>query len=180
MAGFIYLIAFAGVFVFPFVFPQLVNGFAYNVYVCALSLIFLFNTGYLYSAWLIHHLNVGLITTEHIVEICQTSLFSRKISELGLDRIQDVSASQKGMSETMFNYGDIDVQTAGELPNFLFTKVPSPNETAQKVMELEEEYAEKHGLRAKIEQNNQENIQNQPEQQKEQGPEIQYPQNPQE
>jgi hypothetical protein len=160
MAGFVYLMLLATLLVFPYLFPQLVTGFAYNIYILVVSLAFLFNTTYVFSFWLIHHLNVGLITTEHIVEICQSSLFSRRISQLGLDKIQDVSATQKGMSETMFNYGDIDVQTAGELPNFLFTKIPFPNETSQKIMELEEEYCERHGLRAATGNSNANMVQN--------------------
>lgn len=179
MSGFLYLLGFAGIFVLPFVLD--IKGPLYNIYVIILSLLFLYTTAYLFSAWLIYYLNVGIITTEHIVEIVQISLFSRKISELGLDRIQDVSASQHGVSATMFNYGDIDIQTAGELPNFLFHNVPSPNENAQKIMELEEEYSKRHGIRSTTSGGNanviNHNIQSdqQVENNLEKEPEIEYP-----
>lgn len=147
MGIFVYLFGILLVTVFPLFIPSLVSGLAYNIYVLVVSLLFLFNTAYLFSVWLIHYLNVGIITTEHVVEICQESLFSRKISQLGLDKIQDVTASQKGITQTMFNYGDVDIQTAGELPNFNFTHIPTPNEIAQRIMEIEEDYSNKHGIR---------------------------------
>lgn len=147
LASVLYLIGFFTVLALPVIAPSLINGFGYNIYVLVVSLLFLFTTANFYSAWLMHYLNVGLITTEHIVEICQENLFSRKISELGLDRIQDVSSNQKGVMETFFNYGDIDIQTAGELPNFFFHKIPDPTETSQKIMEIEEDYSKRHGIR---------------------------------
>lgn len=146
-AGFVYFIGLLAIFVMPVLFPAIVKGIAYNFYAIAVSLLFLYNTAFLFSVWLIHYLNVGLITTEHVVEVCQDSLFSRKISELDLEKIQDVSANQRGIAETMFNFGTVNVQTAGESPNFIFTHVPDPNAASQKIMELEEEYASRHGLR---------------------------------
>lgn len=182
MAGFIYLVSFGALILLPVLLPDTMTGLSYNFFIIILSLILLYNTGYLFSAWLIHYLNVGIITTEHVVEIVQQSLFSRKISELGLDRIQDVSASQHGLTATMFDFGVIDIQTAGELPNFLFENVPHPNETAQRIMELEEDYCKRHGLRRvngtsiPNEQINQNIVQNlaQPEP-VEESPNIEYP-----
>lgn len=169
MAGLIYLIGLFLVLIAPLMWPNLVDGIAYNFYVLIVSLIFLFNTAYLFSVWLIHYLNVGIVTTEHVVEICQESLFSRKISQLGLDKIQDVSAEQKGITQTMFNYGHVDIQTAGELPNFNFKDVPNPNDIAQKLMEIEEDYSNKHGIRNDLTPNPV---------QTEVAPQIEYPKQP--
>ena len=40
--------------------------------------------------------------------------------------IQDVTVSQGGVSQTVFNYGTVLIQTAGEIPNIEFQLVPNP------------------------------------------------------
>lgn len=146
IAGFIYLLSLFGVFILPWIFPVILKPFYYNFYLIFLSLLFLFNTLFLFLSWLIYYLNVGIITTEHIVDIDQVSIFNRKISTLSLDKIQDVSASQKGVLQTMLKYGDIIVQTAGELPNFEFFDMPNPYENSQKIMEIQEEFLKRTGI----------------------------------
>jgi uncharacterized membrane protein YdbT with pleckstrin-like domain len=147
IAGLIYLIGFIAVFVLPFVIPVIVSGFAYNIYVLFVSLLFLFNTVFLFSAWVLNYLHVAILTTEHFVEIEQSGLFSRKISQMNLDKIQDVSTAQKGLINTIFNIGIIDVQTAGEAPNFTIEYVQDPDAVSHKIMETEENYSQRNGLR---------------------------------
>lgn len=143
----IYFLGFFGVFILPSLVPTLVTGLAYNVYILVISLIFLFNTIFLFSNWVLHYLHISLLTTEHFVEIDQYGLFGRKISALTLDRIQDVSNDQNGLLHTLFNLGSVQIQTAGEAPNFQLHFVPDPYKICQTIMETEENYSNRHGLR---------------------------------
>jgi len=111
------------------------------IIICALSLVFLFSILGVYISWLINYLNFQLVTNENVVDIDQLSLFSRKISELCLEDIQDTTASQKGIVQSVFHYGDVVIQTAGEKPNFVFEKINQPYEVARKIMEIKEEYS---------------------------------------
>lgn len=147
IAFIVYAIGFLAIFIFPFLIPSMVEGFAYNIYVLVISLIFLFNTVFLFSNWVLHYLYVCLLTTEHFVEIDQYALFGRKISTLTLDKIQDVTNDQHGLINTVFNLGLVQVQTAGELPNFIVRYVPDPARICQTVMETEEAYSNRHGIR---------------------------------
>lgn len=104
------------------------------------SLVVLFSILYMYLSWLINYLNIIILTNEHVVEIEQSALFSRKVSELSLDCLEDASFTQKGFFKTILHYGDILVQTAGTLPNFDFKGAPYPYETAQKIMGIQDEY----------------------------------------
>lgn len=104
------------------------------------SLFLLFATLFVYINWMVNYLNIQIVTDEHIVDIDQMGVFSRKISELTLDDIQDVSATKKGIVQSFLNYGDICIQTAGERPNFNFEKVPDPHELARKIMEIRSKY----------------------------------------
>jgi len=143
----VYIVGFIAVFVLPAVAPALVSGYTYHIYVLIVSILFLFNTIYLFNNWVLHYLHVAILTSEHFVEINQTGLFARKISEMALEKVQDVTASQKGLVHTMFNLGEVEVQTAGEAPNFVIQFVPDPNGVSQKIMETEESYCKRNGIR---------------------------------
>ena len=138
--GLIYLIGLSIIFILPRYMPALFQGIAYNIMVPVMSLFFLYNTLYIFIEWLMYYLHVGIITTEHLVDIGQKNLFSRKIAELGLENIQDIAASQMGLLQTFYNFGDVVIQTAGELPNFTLEKAPNPYDVSQKIMELKEEF----------------------------------------
>lgn len=119
---------------------QFFNKIGSTVLTVVMSLIVLFVVLYVYLSWLINYLNLIILTNEHIVEIEQSALFARKVSELNLDCLEDATFIQKGFWKTILHYGDILVQTAGSLPNFDFKGVPYPYETAQKIMEIQDEF----------------------------------------
>ena len=104
------------------------------------SLLLLFATLGAYISWLVNYLNVQIVTNEHVVDIDQLGLFHRKISELTLDNIEDVAASQKGIIQSFLHYGDITIQTAGELPNFTFEKVSDPYGIGRQIMDIKDKY----------------------------------------
>lgn len=70
--------------------------------------------------------NVIYVTSEKIAQILYTSLFNRKISQLSIGDVQDVTVTQNGILAHMFNYGMLVIETAGEQQNYTFTFVPEP------------------------------------------------------
>jgi uncharacterized membrane protein YdbT with pleckstrin-like domain len=69
---------------------------------------------YFFVHWTDYYLDVWFITEKRIISIDQESLFHRKISNLGLDKIQDVSIEQNGVMQSAMKFGDIIVKTAAE------------------------------------------------------------------
>lgn len=69
---------------------------------------------YFFIQWTNYYLDVWFITEKRIISIEQISIFHRKISNLGLDKIQDVTIEQKGMIQSALKFGDIIVKTAAE------------------------------------------------------------------
>ncbi len=69
---------------------------------------------YFFIHWTNYYLDVWFITEKRIISIDQVSIFHRKISNLGLDKIQDVSIEQKGFMQSTMKFGDILVKTAAE------------------------------------------------------------------
>ncbi len=133
---------------FAYFFSKHIEIFAQNqvfkaITTCCFSLFLLFTALFFYINWLVNYLNIQIVTNQHIVDISQLGLFSRKISELALSEIQDISATKKGIFETFYDFGDINVQTAGEKPNFNFERVPDPDGLSQRIMEIRDKYG--HG-----------------------------------
>lgn len=58
--------------------------------------------------------NKMMVTDENVVDIDQMGIFRNVVSTLRLSRVQDVSVDVKGPMQTLFKYGTISIQTAGE------------------------------------------------------------------
>lgn len=86
------------------------------------------------------YLDVYIITDRRIVDIAQNGLFKREIAELNLRQIQDVNATVNGFASTLLHFGDVQIQTAAEMPNFIFRSIPHPYEVSKKILDLHEAY----------------------------------------
>jgi len=100
----------------------------------------------LFNTLLDHFLDVWIVTNERIINIEQVNLFSRIIAENELDKIQDVTVITHGFFPTMFNYGNLFIQTAGSVERFIFREILAPKRVANTIMEAVDRYKIKHGL----------------------------------
>lgn len=91
-----------------------------------------------FYALTMYTLDSWIVTNMRIINSVQQGFFNRNISELVLDRVQDVSLSLDGAIPTMLNYGNIKVQTAGSEKHFVFEQIPHPQAVKDKIMELVE------------------------------------------
>ncbi len=107
------------------------------VFALALLVFILFIATYIYRE------NKLIVTDESLVQVLQKTLFNRRISRLSMSNVEDVNAEQRGILPTIFNYGTLTVQTAGEMENFIFTWCPNPNFYAHEILEARQAYAEK-------------------------------------
>ena len=71
-------------------------------------------------------LNVWIVTDHRIIDSEQLGLFNRTVAELNIVKVQDVEVKVEGLIATFFNFGNVEIQTAGEDKNFLFKNVPNP------------------------------------------------------
>ena len=124
--------------------PDFFNGLsaqAYKILVgviifgLAILILFLFIATYVYRQSRL------LVTDRSLVQILQKSLFIRKISRLSMSNVEDVTAEERGILSTIFNYGTIVVQTAGTLDNFIFPYCPTPAKHADQIIEARQRYA---------------------------------------
>lgn len=71
--------------------------------------------------------NIYIVTNRRIISIDFINLLYKEFSETRIDRIQDMSYHTKGILAIFFNFGNVLMQTAGEVPNFIFESVPRPS-----------------------------------------------------
>ena len=116
-----------------------------NIAVLAGSAYLLFIIALLLYGFVDYYLDVYIVTNERIVSVEQDGFFKRKISELYLSNVQDVNAEVKGPFATFINYGDINIQTAGERPNFIFKSIPRPYRISKIIVDLHEAILEEEG-----------------------------------
>jgi len=97
---------------------------------------FLMITAYILENFLSWYFNVYLVTDERIVDIDFHNLIYKEVSDANIDKIQDVTYKMGGVARTFFNYGDVEIQTASEVPNFEFAAVPNPDRVAKILQDL--------------------------------------------
>ena len=96
---------------------------------------------YALESFLSWYFDIYIITDERVIDIEFNNLLDKKFAEAKISMIQDVSSRVAGISQTMFNYGDVRIQTAAEIPELCFEKVPNPNKVIKvlQMMRQEEE-----------------------------------------
>lgn len=95
--------------------------------------------GFALAKFLGWYFNIYIVTNERVVDIDFVNLLYKQFSEARLDKIQDVSYTTGGIFATVFNYGDVHIQTAAEVPEFEFLAVPFPERVVQTIGELAKE-----------------------------------------
>lgn len=97
---------------------------------------YLVTTAFVIQSFLTWFFNVYIVTDERIVDIDFYNLVYKEVSDANIEKIQDVTYKMGGVVRTLFNYGDVLIQTASEVPNFEFLAVPKPDKVAKILQDL--------------------------------------------
>lgn len=84
-----------------------------------------------------------IITDCNLTQVLQKGIFNRQVSELSMANVEDVSADQKGFFATFFNFGELRIETAGEVTHFHFRYCPNPSYYGRMVLEARQQYLAK-------------------------------------
>lgn len=99
--------------------------------------------------YVIYYLNVYVVSEDRIVDIDQSGLLLRQVSELNIETVEDVTSQKVGFFGNIFSYGTVFVQTAGATERFEFTNIPDPDRISSIILELFEQH-EGRPLKPKI------------------------------
>ena len=87
-----------------------------------------------FSLWTDHYLDIWIVTDRRIVNIDQKGLFSREVSTLRIECVQDVTLEIHGIVATVLGFGNVLVQTAGESEEFLIKGIANPEYVKRKIL----------------------------------------------
>lgn len=117
-------------------FPVLLN----NAWLWPILL--LTSSAYLFFVWLLfffslldYFLDVWIITNLRIIDVRQDGFFSRAISEVRLEWIQDIASEINGFFPTILGYGSVAVRTAGDHAPLYFQEISHPEHIRDLLME---------------------------------------------
>lgn len=115
------------------------NPNTYTLMIIVASAYYLSTFLFFYSFFVEFYLDAWIITNDRLVDVHQISLFARTVAEVDLYQIQDVSSEVHGFFPTVFNYGNIYLQTAGPIPKFIIHNVHRPDKLREAIIELASE-----------------------------------------
>lgn len=110
-----------------------------EIFNLALASLGMFFWIWLFVSWIDYYLDVWIVSSQRVINIEQLGLFRRSISELELGKIQDVTSEVTGVVPTLFDYGYVYIQTAGEKERFVFQQVLGPARVKNIIMQLQKE-----------------------------------------
>ncbi len=101
--------------------PHMVNlfGLGYTVWVTILWVLF-------FVDWTDYYLDVWVVTNKRVVDIDHIGLFSRDVSTVRLDDIEDITTELHGVISTLLKFGTITLQTAGSRNEFYLRNAKNP------------------------------------------------------
>lgn len=83
-------------------------------------------SGYIFVNYMTWYYNISLVTNIRIVDIDFSNIVFENVAATKLSQVEDVKYSQIGIFRSIFDYGDVFVETAGTASNFQFFAVPHP------------------------------------------------------
>lgn len=104
----------------------------------AVILWYLLILAFMVEKFLIWYFNIYIVTTKHLVDINFHNLLFYDVTEVQVEDIQSISHSVKGIIHSLFNFGNVFVETAAKQQRVEFVNVPRSAEVADRIQDLKE------------------------------------------
>ena len=89
--------------------------------------------------WFVYTNDIYILTNQRIINIDQNAFFTRRVSEAELENIQNVTYEIKGPIRSFLNFGEIQIQTAGNAPGLLLKNVENPHFVQEKIVAIQKQ-----------------------------------------
>lgn len=125
----------------PFIFPFVLRFFPFplpeqQTIMLFMGFYYLVILGFVILNFTLWYFQAGLVTTIRVIDVDLSGILYRQISEAKIQNIEDVTYNQSGFIRSLFNYGNVLVQTAGTSENIEYDRVPRPSRVAEIVGDL--------------------------------------------
>jgi len=84
--------------------------------------------------------NVLILTTHRVIDFEQRGFFEQVISDIPYDQVEDVHGKVKGITQTIFKYGNVNIQTGAGEVLVVVDRVKNPIFLGQEINKLREYY----------------------------------------
>ena len=131
------LIAYIVPIIISFIFADVIMNYQLvTLYFFILSIWSLLVWLVIFYSFTMYTLDVWIITDRRIIDSNQHGFFNRTVSELHTSRVQDITVNTDGPLQTIVDFGDLFIQTAGTEERFMFLQIPNPVAVKDKIMSL--------------------------------------------
>ena len=79
-----------------------------------------------YFHWYRYRNDIWAVTDQRLIDSIKRHWFHHQMASADLVDVEDIRVVREGLLQTVFNFGDVRCQTAGEVPNFVLDGVPNP------------------------------------------------------
>lgn len=119
-----------------FFIDYIINNNLLALFLFVMSVWSLFVWVLVFYSFTMYTLDVWIVTNHRIIDSTQHGFFNRTVSELHISRIQDISVNTDGTLQTVLNFGDLHIQTAGTEERFKFLQIPDPVGVKDRLMKM--------------------------------------------
>jgi LPXTG-motif cell wall-anchored protein len=81
-----------------------------------------------------YYLDIVIITNKRVIDVDQLSLFARDIASTPIENVEDVKIEVLGVLATLFKFGNLHVQTAGQMRETVISGVRHPERAKDLIM----------------------------------------------
>lgn len=99
-----------------------------NFQLVALLIWYLLTLAIFIQGFLSWFFSVNIITNKRVIDVDFVNLIYRRVTDAEIDKIEDVTVQMGSVVRTLFDYGDVLIQTAAEIPEVEFEGVPHPDQ----------------------------------------------------
>lgn len=96
----------------------------------------LFTFGYFFENFLSWYFNSYIVSDRRVIDIDFYGITHRRFSEAPLRNIEDITNEISGFGPVIFHYGNVSIQTAGEMRELVFENVPKPDRVQDTISDL--------------------------------------------
>ena len=115
--------------ILPFVIPQ-------NYLLVFVLFWYLVSFAFVYINFILWYYNVNIVTNARVIDIDFIYLLVQEVTATRITQIEDVTIRRIGVFASLFDYGDVYVQTAGAEANIEFLRIPRPKQVSQIIIKL--------------------------------------------
>lgn len=81
-----------------------------------------------YFHWYRYQNDIWAVTNQRLVDSIKRHWFHHQMASADLVDVEDIRVVREGFLQTVFKFGDVRCQTAGEVPNFVLDGIPDPSQ----------------------------------------------------